>query len=442
MATQLDAAREGRVTPEMSAVARSERRDPDEIRRDVARGVTVIPSNVRRRRAPERSVGIGRNLRVKTNANLGTSPDSCEVDREIAKLRAAECARAESVMDLSTAGDLRAIRKRLLAETEILFGTVPIYEAAIEAVETKGSLFEMTPESMLDAVRRHAEDGVDFATIHAGVTRRVVEGFGDLLSPEGPRVCGIVSRGGSFLARWIRFHKAENPFYERFDELLELAREFDLTLSLGDGMRPGALADAGDEAQVAELVEIATLALRAREAGVQAMVEGPGHVPLQEVRGQIETAKRVTRGAPLYVLGPLVTDVAAGYDHIASAIGGAIAGWAGADFLCVVTPSEHLSLPGPEDVRLGCIAAKIAAHAADVARGLPGAADWDDEVSRERRARRFDSMIDKLIDPELARRIRTEGAPEDPETCSMCGPYCVFKEPAAKKQKATADGRG
>lgn len=430
MATQLEAARDGRVTPEMSAVARREGRDAEEVSRDVSGGVTVIPSNVRRGREPGRSIGIGRALRVKVNANLGTSRDSCDLEREIAKVRAAESARAESVMDLSTGGDLRAIRRKLLAETDLLFGTVPIYEAAVEAVETKGSLCEMTPESMLEAVRRHAEDGVDFVTIHAGVTRRVVEDFGDLLAPEGPRTCGIVSRGGSFLARWMRFHGVENPFYERFDDLLELAREFDLTLSLGDGMRPGALADAGDEAQVAELVEIAGLVKRARRAGVQAIVEGPGHVPLHEVRGQIEMAKRVARGAPLYVLGPLVTDVAAGYDHIAAAIGGALAGWAGADFLCVVTPAEHLSLPGPEDVKRGCIAAKIAAHAADVARGIAGAAEWDEEVSRERRAQRFDSMIEKLIDPELARRIRDQGAPQDPQTCSMCGPYCVYREPA------------
>ena len=406
MATQLQAAREGRLTPEMSAVARSEGRDADLVRRDVAEGVTVIPANVRRGRQAERSVGIGRGLRVKTNANLGTSRDSCDVERELAKVRAAEAARVESVMDLSTAGDLRAIRKRLLAETDLLFGTVPIYEAAVEAAETRGSLIEMTPDSMLEVVRRHAEDGVDFVTIHAGVTRRVVEGFGDLLAPDGPRTCGIVSRGGAFLARWIHSHGAENPFYERFDELLELAREFDLTLSLGDGMRPGALADAGDEAQVAELVEIATLVTRAREAGVQAIVEGPGHVPLHEVRSQIETAKRLTHGAPLYVLGPLVTDVAAGHDHVAAAIGGALAGWAGADFLCVVTPAEHLSLPGPEDVRRGCIAAKIAGHAADVARGIPGAAEWDAEVSRERRAQRFDAMIERLIDPDGARRVR------------------------------------
>ncbi len=433
MTTQIEAAREGRVTPEMEAVARREGVDPERLARSVAEGFTVIPASVTRRRDPEAVAGIGPDLAVKVNANIGTSRDSCDLAREIDKLRAAEDAGAESVMDLSTAGDLRAVRKALLAGTRLTFGTVPIYEAAVEAAARAGSVLEMTPESMLDAVKTHAEDGVDFVTIHAGVTRRVVEPLGDIDSPDGPRTCGVVSRGGSFLVRWMRRHDAENPYFQRFDEILDLAREFDLTLSLGDGMRPGALADAGDAAQTAELVEIAGLVTRAREAGVQVIVEGPGHVPLSKVRSQIETAKRLTHGAPLYVLGPLVTDIAAGHDHIAAAIGGAIAGWAGADFLCVVTPAEHLALPGPEDVREGVIAARIAAHAADVARGLPGAGERDDEVSRLRRACRWDSMLGLLIDPAGATDVRASGPPVDPETCSMCGPYCVYKEPRASE---------
>jgi len=280
---------------------------------------------------------------------------------------------------------------------------------------------------MIAAVRAHAEDGVDFVTIHAGVTTRSLAPLRD--SREGTRrLCGIVSRGGSFLARWMSRHGAENPFYERFDDILEIAREFDLTLSLGDGLRPGALADAGDAAQMAELLEIASLVVRARARGVQVMVEGPGHVPLNEVAAQVGTAKRLTGGAPLYVLGPLVTDAAAGHDHIAGAIGGCVAALAGADFLCVVTPAEHLSLPSPEDVREGVIAARIAAHAADVARGLRGARELDDSVSRARRARDWDRCLALLIDPERARQVRSAGPPEDPETCSMCGPYCVFRE--------------
>jgi phosphomethylpyrimidine synthase len=435
MPTQMEAAREGRVTPEMAAVARSEGVSPEDVARAVAGGAVVVPSNARRDRAADRAIGIGRGLRTKVNANLGTSPDSADLDREREKLTAAASAGAQSVMDLSTGGDLRAIRRALLSGTELVFGTVPVYEAAVEATSRGGTIHDMTPKSMLDAVRRHAEDGVDFVTVHAGVTRRAVASLGDIDSPASLRVCGIVSRGGSFLARWMAHHRAENPYYERYDKLLEIAREFDLTLSLGDGLRPGSLADAGDEAQLAELVEIASLVRRAREAGVQAMVEGPGHVPLHEVRSQVETAKRITGGAPLYVLGPLVTDVAAGHDHVAAAIGGAVAGWAGADFLCVVTPTEHLSLPGPADVKAGVIAAKLAAHAADVARGLPGARDWDDEVSRARRARDWDRLLSIVVDPDCARCIRDEGPPVDPETCSMCGPYCVFAEPARRGER-------
>ncbi|MHC4504565.1 MAG: phosphomethylpyrimidine synthase ThiC [Planctomycetota bacterium] len=430
MPTQIEAARAGRVTPEMAAVAAAEGRDGEAIARDVAAGVTVLPWNLRRRRGAAAARGIGRALRVKTNANIGTSRDSCDLERERAKLRASESAGADSVMDLSTAGDLRAIRKALIAETELLFGSVPIYEAAVEAVEASGSVLDMTPESMLAAVRRHAEDGVDFATIHAGVTRRAIAPLGDIDSNGSRRGAGIVSRGGAFLARWMIEHGEENPYYERYDQLLELSREFDLTISIGDGLRPGAVADAGDEAQLAELVEIASLVARAREAGVQTIVEGPGHVPLDQVRAQVELAKTVTGGAPLYVLGPLVTDVAAGHDHIAAAIGGALAGWAGADFLCVVTPAEHLALPGPGEVREGVIAARIAAHAAELARGGREAREWDAEVSRLRRARDWEGMLEKLLDPERARCIRSSGPPADPETCSMCGPYCVLTKPA------------
>jgi len=445
MATQMDMARAGRVSPEVEAVARDEGRDPEALIGDIAAGRVAIPANLRRGRETGLSRGIGRGLRTKTNANIGTSRDSCDLATERAKLHAAEAGGADSVMDLSTAGDLRATRRALLADTNLLFGTVPIYEAAVEVAERGGSILDMTPDSMFAAVRRHAEDGVDFVTVHAGVTRRVIAPLGDLDTPpdasapdDGPaqggggrRLCSIVSRGGAFMARWMLKHDAENPFNERFDEMLGLAREFDLTLSIGDGLRPGALADAGDEAQMAELVEIAALVRRAREAGVQTIVEGPGHVPLHEVRAQMETAKRLTGDAPLYVLGPIVTDVAAGRDHIAAAIGGALAGWAGADFLCVVTPAEHLALPDPEDVREGVIAARIAAHAADLALGLPGAREWDDRVSRLRRAQDWDAMTPALMDPARAKRVRGSAPPAAPGTCSMCGPYCVFRPPVS-----------
>jgi phosphomethylpyrimidine synthase len=428
MSTQLEAALQGRITPEMSAVAKTEGVDPEALARAVAEGAVAIPSNKNRGRDAAHSCGVGRGLRTKTNANIGTSKDSCDIETERAKLRAAEAAGADSVMDLSTAGDLRALRRQLLSETSMLFGTVPVYEAAVEAASSKGSVLEMSPDAMVDAVRRHAEDGVDFVTVHCGITRRSIASLGDL-DQKGPRICGVVSRGGSFLSRWIHANDAENPFYDRYDELLEIAREYDVTLSLGDGLRPGAIADAGDEAQMAELVEISSLVRRARAAGVQTIVEGPGHVPLHEVRSQIETAKKLTLGAPLYVLGPIVTDVAAGYDHIAAAIGGAIAGWSGADFLCVVTPAEHLSLPNVDDIRRGVVAARIAAHAADVAVGLPQARMRDDEVSRARRSMDWEGVISRLLDPERARCVRDAGPPNDPATCSMCGPYCVFRPP-------------
>jgi phosphomethylpyrimidine synthase len=428
--TQLESAREGVVTKEVIEAASREGLDPEALSREVAAGRAVVPANLRRPRGARDYFALGGGSSAKVNANIGTSRDSCDLECEIAKLRAAEEAGAESVMDLSTAGDLRDVRRKLISATRLLFGTVPIYEAAVEAAAS-GSYLDMTPEAMLDAVRRHAEDGVDFVTVHAGVTRRVVQSLGEPKG-KGLRVCGIVSRGGTFLARWMARHGAENPFFERFDELLDIAHEHDLVLSLGDGLRPGALADAGDAAQLAELIEISALVERARDAGVQVIVEGPGHVPLNEVRSQIETAKKLALGAPLYVLGPLVTDSAAGHDHVAAAIGGALACWAGADFLCVVTPSEHLSLPGPAEIREGVIAAKVAAHAADVARGLAGAARRDLEVSRRRRARDWEGQIALLLDPEGARRIREASPPGDPETCSMCGPYCVFREDCAE----------
>ncbi|MEA3368040.1 MAG: phosphomethylpyrimidine synthase ThiC, partial [Planctomycetota bacterium] len=351
-------------------MASTEGVDPDTVRRRVADGRLVIPKN--KNRAASGVVGIGQGLRVKVNANLGTSPDYADVEMELAKVKAAADAGADTVMDLSTGGDVPAIRRRLMDACDLTLGTVPIYEAAANAAQTHGDVARMTADDILASVRHHGEDGVDFVTVHCGVTRRIVES--DALAR---RVCGMVSRGGTFLAHWIERHGQENPLLERFDELLDIAREYDVTLSLGDGLRPGAIADAMDAPQVEELVVLSDLATRAIDAGVQVILEGPGHVPLNQVEAQVRLQKEMTGGLPFYVLGPIVTDVAPGYDHITGAIGGALAAMSGADFLCYVTPTEHLGLPRPEDVREGVIASRIAAHAADVARGRPDAIAWD-----------------------------------------------------------------
>ena len=413
----------------MIEAAQGEAVEPEDLAELIASGRAVLPAN--RLRRSRKNCAIGERLSVKVNANIGTSGDRCLLDLELEKLRTAEDCGADSVMDLSTGGELRAIRERLIASTRLVFGTVPIYEAAVESARSRGTVLEMTSEDILRAIRSHAESGADFVTVHAGVTRRAVEIF----HREG-RLCGMVSRGGTILAEWMRHHDCENPLYEHFDEVVDVALEFDVTLSLGDGLRPGALADAFDAAQVEELTTLAELARRARARGAQVMIEGPGHVPLDQVISQVKLAKEICEGAPFYVLGPIVTDVAAGYDHIAGAIGGAVAAMAGADFLCYVTPGEHLRLPTVEDVRKGVIASRIAAHAADVARGLKGARDWDDEVSRLRRARRWEEMISKLLDPEHARELRESGPPVDESTCSMCGEYCVFK--LAEKREVIA----
>ncbi|MFH0964803.1 MAG: phosphomethylpyrimidine synthase ThiC [Planctomycetota bacterium] len=417
--TQLENAKRGCITEEMRVVAAAERLDPERVREAVRDGVMVIPRNLAKRAT--RLSAIGGSSRIKVNANIGTSRDYPAIDSERAKLRAAVEAGADAVMDLSTGGDLRAVRRVLAEEANLVMGSVPIYEAAVNAA-ARGGLLSMTADEMLDALRTHARDGMDFVTVHCGVTRDVAA---VLAATE--RVCGVVSRGGTFLVEWMARSGQENPYYERFDEVLDVVREFDVTLSLGDGMRPGAIADAMDRPQIEELFVLADLARRARARDVQVMIEGPGHVPLDQIPAQVKLAKEVCDGAPLYVLGPIVTDVAPGYDHITSAIGGAVAALAGADFLCYVTPTEHLSLPGPDAVREGVIAARIAAHAADVARGVPGAREWDAELSRRRRARDWNGQIGLCIDPARAASVRRAGPPTDEETCSMCGEYCVFK---------------
>jgi len=431
--TQLQAARDHVETPQLAAAAGRERVEPDALRERIAAGRAALPANRNRLSGRDFCV-IGEGLSVKVNANLGTSATASDLDAEIAKLEAAEAAGADAVMDLSTGPELARVRAALLGRARAAFGTVPVYEAAVEAAARHGSTRAMTAGSLLDVVRRHAEEGVDFVTLHCGLTRRALQA----LDASG-RVCGIVSRGGAILADWMRAREAENPLYERFEDLLGICAEHDVTLSLGDGLRPGALADSFDDAQVTELVELAALVRRARAAGVQVIVEGPGHVPLDEVTAQVKLQKRLCDGAPFYVLGPLVTDIAPGYDHIVGAIGGALAALAGADFLCYVTPSEHLGLPGPEEVRAGVVASRIAAHAADVARGVPGARERDEAFSRMRAALDWPGMIAGALDPAAAEAGHARG--QAGEVCSMCGPLCVFRTNRGSQESQESNGQ-
>ncbi|MFH1139198.1 MAG: phosphomethylpyrimidine synthase ThiC [Pseudomonadota bacterium] len=419
--TQLEQARTGLLTPRMSAVAASEGVHPDDLLRDIAAGLTVIPSN-KLRQGEVRAVGIGRNLSVKVNANLGASSDQADIQAERAKLKAAVEAGADAVMDLSVGGDLGALRRMVLSESGLPVGTVPLYQAAIEAARQGGGVVGMTEEGIFEVIRRQAEDGVDFMTVHAGLT---LEGL-ERLGKQG-RLTDVVSRGGAFLTAWMIHNHRENPLYESFDRLLELAKEYDVTLSLGDALRPGCLADATDRAQIQELVTLGELADRARSAGVQVIIEGPGHVPLNQVETNVRLQKTLCHGAPFYVLGPLVTDAAAGHDHIACAIGGAAAGMAGADFLCYVTPAEHLRLPDPADVRLGVIAAKIAAHAADLARGNPLSWQRDIHISKARKNLDWPAQINLALDSPTAAQYHAQGGSAETGVCSMCGSYCAIK---------------
>lgn len=370
-----------------------------------------------------KAVAVGELLKVKVNANIGTSGDLHDEDLELRKLEAAVKAGADTVMDLSTGGDLRSVRRKIVRESPLPVGSVPIYEAIVESFRKRGGGEHMLAEEMLDAIRLHGEDGIGFVTVHCGVTLSVLEHL-----QNKPRVCGIVSRGGSFLARWMRAHRKENPLYERYDEVLDICRRYGMVLSLGDGLRPGAIADSMDGAQLEELITLGKLYRRAREKGVQAIIEGPGHVPLDQVPAQMMLQKRLCDNAPFYVLGPLVTDVAPGLDHITSAIGGAVAAMHGADFLCYVTPTEHLGLPGVEDVRMGVLAARVAGHAADLVRRRPGAWEWDAEMSRARKDRKWPEQIRLALDPKLAAEIRARTCPsDDHDTCTMCGDLCAYK---------------
>ena len=418
--TQIESARKGVLTPEMQEVARQEGLEPDEIQKKVAQGTVVIPANLGKKKA--RPVGVGQGLTIKVNANIGTSSDQVDLDQELRKLKICVEAKADTVMDLSTGGDLKEILRTLIAHSPLPVGTVPIYQAVVETVREKGGIIHLTADKIFEVIEGQAQAGVDFITVHCGVTLNSLE----RLQKQG-RITDIVSRGGAFLATWMVYHEKENPLYTQYDRLIELARKYDLTLSLGDGLRPGCLADATDRAQVQELIHLGELREQALSAGVQVMIEGPGHVPLNQIEANILLQKQLCQGAPFYVLGPLVTDIAAGYDHIACAIGGALAGMAGADFLCYVTPAEHLKLPTPEDVREGIIATRIAAHAADLARGQAKAWEQDRQMALARKALNWERQISLCLDPEKARRMRAESNPSESEVCTMCGTFCAIK---------------
>ncbi len=416
--TQLELAKEGVISPQMEQVAQYESVATETIRQGVALGTIVIPANLNHRNLIP--CGIGQGLKTKVNANIGTSSDFGDINTELEKLLVAMDAGADTVMDLSTGGDIAAIRRAIIAKSTLPIGTVPIYQAGIEAVNRHGSIVKMTADELFKAIEEHVRDGVDFITVHCGVTRQAIARL-----KEQKRVADVVSRGGAFLMGWMLHNEHENPLYEQFDRLLELARQFDVTLSLGDGMRPGSLADATDRPQIEELITLGELVHRAREAGVQVMVEGPGHLPINQIETNVQLEKAICNNAPFYVLGPLVTDIAAGYDHITGAIGGAVAAAAGTDFLCYVTPAEHLSLPDPEDVRQGVIASRIAAHAGDIAKGIKGAADRDRKMSLARKRLDWEEQANLSLDPKHFQSVHSKHLTAG-VACSMCGEFCAM----------------
>jgi phosphomethylpyrimidine synthase len=418
--TQRTEALRGIVTKEMKVVAREEEVSPEWLREKMVSGRIVIPANRNHRRV--KPVGIGEGLRIKVNTNLGTSSDHVDLEEELKKLEVSIRGGTDTVMDLSTGGDIDAIRKEIIRHSPVPVGTVPIYEAAIKAASKRKALAKMRVEDLFEVIELQAEEGVDFITVHCGVTRTAVERLRNTR-----RLLGVVSRGGSFLIEWMIYNGKENPLYEHYDRLLEIAKKYDVALSLGDGLRPGCLTDATDRPQVEETIVLGELTERAWAEGVQVMIEGPGHVPLDQIEANVLLEKRLCRGAPFYVLGPLVTDISPGYDHITCAIGGAIAGKAGADFLCYVTPSEHLKLPSIEDVREGVIATRIAGHAGDIARGNKIALRRDIEMSKARMAFDWERQIELSIDPEKARRYHEEGKSGEKDVCTMCGEFCAIK---------------
>lgn len=411
--TQLEEAGRGVITPIMRKAALTEPLDEEGIRKNIAAGNTVILKSQLHDCA---AVAIGKDLKIKINANIGTSNYNITPEMELEKLQMAIKYGADTIMDLSTGGDIREMRRTVLRESQIPVGTVPVYEAIVR----HPSVADIGEDDFLDAIATHIEDGVDFITVHCGVTKQCIPMLNS-------RIMGVVSRGGSFLIKWMMYHNKENPLYTRYDEILEMARIHDVVLSLGDGLRPGCLADATDKAQLAELRTLGELAARAKEKGVQVMIEGPGHVPLNQIQRNVELQKQYCNNAPFYVLGPLVTDCSPGYDHLTGAIGGALAAYYGADFLCYLTPKEHLGLPDVKDVIDGVIASKIAAHAADIARGIPHVRDRDDAMSQARSNLDWEGMYQLAFNPERAREIRRETSEEDIEVCTMCGDFCSAK---------------
>ncbi len=420
--TLIDKARDGKLTDDIRKVAKKEGLDPEFVRDNVAAGRLAIPRNIKRKKLDVEGVGTG--LRTKVNANIGTSKDKCSIDVELKKLAAALDAGADAVMDLSTGGNLTEIRRAILDACPKPLGTVPLYETLVRSTAKYGKGITLDAEELFDIITQQAEEGVDFMTLHAGLTLKALE-----LLRKQPRVTGIVSRGGAYVAAWMSHTGNENPLYEQFDRLLKICRKYEITLSLGDGLRPGSLADAHDRAMIQELTTLGELARRCRESGVQAMIEGPGHMPLNTIVSNIQLQKSLCDGAPYYVLGPLVTDIAPGYDHITSAIGGTIAAAAGADFLCYVTPSEHLGLPEIEDVRQGVIAARIAAHSGDIVK-YPRTAEIDRRMSFARKALDWDTQESLAIDPSKFAIVKSENKTKlkrGERTCTMCGEFCAYE---------------
>ena len=415
--TQMNAARQGIITPEMEAVAKKEQISAEELRELMAQGKAVIPAN--KLHTCLEPNGIGSMLKTKINVNLGTSRDWKDLDMELEKVNDAVKMGAESIMDLSSFGDTQKFRRKLTSQCPAIIGTVPIYDAVVYYHKP---LKEITSQEWIDIVEMHAKDGVDFMTIHVGINKATAGRF-----KKNKRLTNIVSRGGSIIFAWMEMTGEENPFYEHFDHILEICQQYDVTLSLGDACRPGCIADAGDISQIEELVTLGELTKQAWEKDVQGIIEGPGHMALNQIEANMKIQQTLCQGAPFYVLGPLVTDIAPGYDHITAAIGGAIAAANGASFLCYVTPAEHLRLPDVDDVKEGIIASKIAAHAADIAKGIKGAADWDRQMSTARKNLDWEEMFRLAIDPEKARRYRAQAKPEKEDTCSMCGNFCAVK---------------
>ncbi len=417
--TQMDAARHGILTPEMKIVAKKEHIDEKQLLQLIAEGKVVICAN--KKHICLNPEGIGSLLRTKINVNLGVSRDCKDYDIELQKVMNAVHMGAEAIMDLSSHGNTQPFRRKLTAECPAMIGTVPVYDSVIHY---QRDLATLTAKDFIDVIRMHAEDGVDFVTLHCGITQRTIEQI-----REHKRKMNIVSRGGSLVFAWMSMTGEENPFYEYFDEILDICEEYDVTLSLGDACRPGCLADATDVCQIEELVRLGELTKRAWAHNVQVMIEGPGHMPMNQIAANMEIQKALCMGAPFYVLGPLVTDIAPGYDHITGAIGGAIAAMNGAAFLCYVTPAEHLALPNIEDVKQGIIASKIAAHAADLAKGIPGAIEIDNRMADARRTLDWEAQFSCALDPDIARQIRDSRHPEDDhsDTCSMCGKFCAVR---------------